>query len=376
MSVRKASDSNTQGKKYNDGSAGASKIGDVVDDPTVGTVTVAGTVATVPFTVNGRGGTASFYTATSTPGSITATSATSPITVSGLSEGTTYTFVVKGTNPAGIVGPNSGVSNSITTPAAYTLRNTFTSSGTYSVPNTGVTQLSVLLVGAGGQGNSGNSGNPGNPGNVGGSNSPNPGWNIADYNPQPYPGGSSGNPGSAGNSGSGGYGGGKAILEDYSVDAGSNYTITVGNSGGSTAFGNVVTVNQNVNSNVSLASSQTGAGTGGNQADLTSSKNEIGSLAGGGGGGNSSGASRGTPYGGANGVGGGGDGGPGGNAGPGGNGGGGYQWHAYLGQQARATYGPWVNHAWGYEGAGSGGAGGAGQPGAAGFRGQVVVWGR
>ena len=40
MAIRKASDSNLTGKKYNDGSAGGSKIIDVPNPPTPGTPTL------------------------------------------------------------------------------------------------------------------------------------------------------------------------------------------------------------------------------------------------------------------------------------------------------------------------------------------------
>ena len=52
--------------------------------PTIGTVTVAGLTASVPFTYSGSVPVTS-YTVTSSPGSLTATGSSSPISVSGLS---------------------------------------------------------------------------------------------------------------------------------------------------------------------------------------------------------------------------------------------------------------------------------------------------
>jgi hypothetical protein len=94
---------------------GITPIPDVPDAPTIGTATVSGTTASVPFTAAVTGGTVTTFTATSTPGSITGTSATSPISVSGLTASTAYTFKVKGTN-ATATGPESAASNSVTPP--------------------------------------------------------------------------------------------------------------------------------------------------------------------------------------------------------------------------------------------------------------------
>ena len=87
--------------------------------PTIGTVTVLGSSASVPFTLNGTGGSAiTIVTATSSPGGFTGTSSgSSPITVSGLDPSTSYTFTVTATNAVG-TSPASSASNSITTPAA------------------------------------------------------------------------------------------------------------------------------------------------------------------------------------------------------------------------------------------------------------------
>jgi trimeric autotransporter adhesin len=89
-------------------------IADVPDAPTIGAVTDLGTgsTASVAYTAAVTGGTATTFTATSSPGSFTGTGS-SPITVSGLSSGTSYTFTVKGSNSTG-TGPASSASSSLT----------------------------------------------------------------------------------------------------------------------------------------------------------------------------------------------------------------------------------------------------------------------
>ena len=101
MAIRKANNSGLTGAKYNVAQAGNTPIVDVPDDPTVGTVTVLYTVATIPFTAAATGGTPATYTVTATPGGATATGATSPLTISDLTPGTSYTFKVKATNAGG-----------------------------------------------------------------------------------------------------------------------------------------------------------------------------------------------------------------------------------------------------------------------------------
>lgn len=140
MAIRKASDSNLTGKKYNDGSAGGSKINDVPDAPTPGTPTLSYVTASVPFTTKTTGGTATSYTVTSVPGSITATGSSSPIAVPGLSDGTTYTFKIKGTNADGAVGGDSSASSSVTTgtyPSSVTDTFDRTTSGNLGTTSTG-----------------------------------------------------------------------------------------------------------------------------------------------------------------------------------------------------------------------------------------------
>lgn len=94
--------------------AGNTPIDDVPDAPTIGTATATGqTTATVTYTAAATGGTATTFTATSTPSSITGTGS-SPITVSGLTAGTAYTFTVRGSNSTG-TSPESAASNPATT---------------------------------------------------------------------------------------------------------------------------------------------------------------------------------------------------------------------------------------------------------------------
>ena len=84
--------------------------------PTIGTATVSGLTASVPFTGPADFGDAAItsYTATSNPGGITGSSASSPISVSGLTANTSYTFTVTATNSYGTSNASSA-SNSITT---------------------------------------------------------------------------------------------------------------------------------------------------------------------------------------------------------------------------------------------------------------------
>lgn len=113
--------------KYIDADAGRTPIPSV---PTIGTATDGGTGTTVSvaFTPGYYQGT--YYTATSSPGSITATGNTSPITVSGLTSGTAYTFTVTATNGTG-TSAASAASNSVTpvTPSSYESIATVTGTG-------------------------------------------------------------------------------------------------------------------------------------------------------------------------------------------------------------------------------------------------------
>jgi hypothetical protein len=66
--------------------------------PTIGAATAGNASVSVAFTApdnTGKPNTSLTYTATTTPGSITGTGSASPVTISGLSNGTSYTAVVK-----------------------------------------------------------------------------------------------------------------------------------------------------------------------------------------------------------------------------------------------------------------------------------------
>lgn len=96
--------------------------------PTIGTATAGDASASVVFTPSGSGATATGFTATSTPGSLTGTGSSSPISVSGLTNGTAYTFTVHATNATGS-SAESSASNSVTPASASTaLTDSFTGS--------------------------------------------------------------------------------------------------------------------------------------------------------------------------------------------------------------------------------------------------------
>lgn len=121
--------------------------------PVIGTATIVSvSSATVTYTPVYNGSfTVTSYTAVSTPGGLTGTDTTSSgtITVTGLSTNTNYTFQVYATNAAGS-GAYSASSNTVISVAGSSL---FTSVGlnSWTAPP-GVSNVSVVLVGAGGGG--------------------------------------------------------------------------------------------------------------------------------------------------------------------------------------------------------------------------------
>ena len=220
MATKKASDSNLTGKKYNDASAGASKIPDVPDKPTITSVSeVDSTYLRVAFSPSNTGGIPANYVTTASPGGATVTG-NSPADFTTLTEGTSYTFTVVPQTSNSISGPTSNSSNSATMPLKlYTLSQTFNTTGNFTVP-AGKNSIAIVGTGAGAGG--------------GGS-----GYRF--------------------NAGGGGGGASTAIIENIPTNAGTVYAVTIasagnggaggtnsgsgGNAGGTTTFGNIVTFN-------------------------------------------------------------------------------------------------------------------------------------
>lgn len=161
MATRKASDSNLTGRKYNDASAGASKIADIPDKPQAPVASNAPSgrafnngAASVAVSSGSTGGIASTFTVTSSPGSFSATGP-SPVTVTGLQSATAYTFTARGNSAAGSGILTSDASNSITattvpqaptigtaTPSSFNVSVTFTANATGGSAITGYTVTS------------------------------------------------------------------------------------------------------------------------------------------------------------------------------------------------------------------------------------------
>ena len=113
MAIRRtSSNSISNAVKLSTGFASAA----IPNSPTIGTATaISDVAATVEYTAAVLGATASTFTATSNPGSVTGTGS-SPITVTGLTASTAYTFTVTAGNANGTSAASSA-SNSITTSA-------------------------------------------------------------------------------------------------------------------------------------------------------------------------------------------------------------------------------------------------------------------
>jgi hypothetical protein len=113
MAIRRTSNNSINNAvKLSTGFASAA----IPNPPTIGTATATSDVAaTVEYTAAVLGATASTFTATSNPGSVTGTGS-SPITVTGLTASTAYTFTVTAGNANGTSAASSA-SNSITTNA-------------------------------------------------------------------------------------------------------------------------------------------------------------------------------------------------------------------------------------------------------------------
>jgi hypothetical protein len=296
MATRKASDSNLTGKKYNDASAGATKIPDLPQVPTSPIATGAAE-PTVTLTPALRGGAASSYVIDNDFNGTTWSSSNTTVTATGLTPGTQLRFRVKAVNSSG-ESQYSGYTATVGV-SGWALAQTFNSTANWTVP-TGVTKIGVVVIGGGGNGASAG-----------------PGFN----------------------SGAGGRGAAAGGWYDYSVSSGTNYLVTVGAAGGTSSFGNLLsagpngTATTNVNTNAVLRASVSGGGGGsGLNGWAFAAQNSNGNIAlsfpsplgtqnfiyGGGGGGASNGT--GPSYGGGSPYGGGA---PGGSAnGPGGGGGG------------------------------------------------------
>ena len=231
MAITKANASGLAGSRFKDASAGTTKIVDVADTPTIGAPSDNGNEISIAFTPATKGGVPTSYTAIASPGGATANANASPVTfgANALTAGTTYSFQVRAsTNTGSSPYSNSSVNHVI---PSYVLSQTFNSSGEFVVPE-GITKMGVVGQGAGASG-----------GNTSGS-----------------------------TGASGGGGGGKFIVDEISVSPGTKYTVTIGGAGGSSAFGNIATMNAaNITS-------------GGNVSVNTG--NVVGTAAGGGGGNN------------------------------------------------------------------------------------------
>jgi len=281
MATRKASDSNLTGKKYNDASAGATKIADIPNTPATPTSATAD-APSVAFTPAATGGSATNYVVGLGVGATTWSGASSPISATGLTPGTSVTFKVKAVNSTG-ESAFSSTSTSVTV-TGWALAQTFNSSTNWQVP-VGVTKIGVAVISGGAGGNQGNHQNS--------------------------------VPGTGGSSGS------AVSFWDYAVNANTTYSVTVGGAGGNSAFGslsnataggnatsNVVTNRQIVNAagggssnTVNNNLNMNAASGGGNSASLVLSIPTNGPYTllhgGGGGGASDGGTSGGNSYGGA-----------------------------------------------------------------------------
>jgi hypothetical protein len=115
--------------------------------PTIGTATAGDASASVAFTApsNVGGSAISSYSALSTPGGLVGTAASSPVTVSGLTNGSSYTFIVWAINT---YGPSafSASSNSVTPEAAVPGIGFFGGNGSNTVTNV-ISQVTIGTLG-------------------------------------------------------------------------------------------------------------------------------------------------------------------------------------------------------------------------------------
>lgn len=204
-----------------------SPISDVPDAPTIGTVTASNAIVSVPFTPATTGGVATSYLVTANPSVAdisTNAGTSSPRTVTGTFVGnSSYTFTIKAVNSTGSSSSSTN-SNSLIVSQPYSLSQTFTANGTYTVPN-GISKLAVYVQGAGASGGTG----------------------ATDV-------------GQSLRGGVGGRGGTLALFEELTVTPGTNYSVTIGASGSSTSFGSLLIVTSS--SGQSTAGSVSGSASG------------------------------------------------------------------------------------------------------------------
>jgi len=313
MAVTKASASGLAGSKFKDASAGTTKIPDIPDTPIIGTAVNSGAQASVPFTIRTTGGTATSFTATSSPSGLTASGSSSPIVFQNLAANTAYTFTITASNSSG-TSPASSASNTVTTISdpVWQVNSPLTFNTTQNYFADGnVTQIAMMTFSGGFAGNSGG---------------------TAQY---------------SGNWGPGGGGSGGAMGQAYSgvtnvPVGGQTHLITIGASGGGvTSVGSALTSSGGGNATSKAAGNvQGGNSTGGNvsvgsglftvQTQTYGGRGGNGGSGGGADGFNASGGNAGlSPFGGSGGSGsnnGGGAGGATGGLAAGGGGGGGGGW--------------------------------------------------
>ena len=130
--------------------------------PTIGTMSLSGTTASVPVTANATGGKAiTSFAALSNIGSFTGSSATSPVSVASLGFGNTYTFTATATNANG-TSTSSSASNSLllsfpSSDADNFNRTTVTALGNTSTNNMAWSNLTGTWFSNGSQAQSNNS---------------------------------------------------------------------------------------------------------------------------------------------------------------------------------------------------------------------------
>jgi hypothetical protein len=205
MATRKASDSTLTGKKYNDASAGATKIPDLPELPTSISATTADSPS-VSFTAPLRGGTPGNFVVGNDFNNSTFSGATSPIAATGFTPGTSLRFRVKSVNNSG-ESAFSDYTSAVSVTGWY-LAQTFNASGNFTT-SANTTKLAVIAVGGGGAGGAGEQSND--------------------------------NPGSGG----GGAGSSAGAFTDYTVSPSTQFAVTVGAAGGTSSFGNLLSASPN-----------------------------------------------------------------------------------------------------------------------------------